>query len=91
METMTSWAVATLDLRLGTGAADEVDRRLDTLMSGSVCTPAHTPHRLCPAPPRSLPPTPHSGTPSRWLSSQAWGPLGTALPVTSCQGSWGEG
>lgn len=72
--------------------ADKVDRQLDTLMSGSVCNqPTHPAGSAQLHPLRSLPPTLHPGTPSRWLSSQAWGPLGTALPVTSCQGSWGEG
>ena len=79
---MTSWAVATLDLRLGTGAADEVDRRLDTLMSGSVCTPAHTPHRLCPAPPRSHTPLgdPQPLAVLTGLGAPRDGPSGDFLP-----------
>lgn len=57
------------------------------------CAPWAQEHTAPPALSSALP-TPttlHPGTPSRWLSSQAWGPLGTALPVTSCQGGQGEG
>lgn len=66
------------------------------LMNSSARTPARVPQgaREHPAPPWSVlrapcPPAP-LGTPGHWLSSQAWGPLGTALPVTSCQGGWGR-
>lgn len=63
-------------------------------MDSSTRTPAHVPQGAWehPAPPQSVPaPYTPPGTPGHWLSSQAWGPLGTALPVTSCQGGWGEG
>lgn len=89
---MILWAVATLDLRLGTGAADEVDRRLDTMMSGSVCTPARMPRRLCPAPSSTLP-APHTplGDPQplavlTGLGAPRDGPSGDFLP-----GKLGEG
>lgn len=59
---------------------------MNTPMDTSIHTPAHMPLSSTPSVLRAP-----LGTPSHRLSSQAWGPLGTALPVTSCQGGWGEG
>lgn len=75
----------------GEGVATRLDVQMHTLdehlhphssprATGGPGAPSSAPSVLC-AP---------LGTPGHRLSSQAWGPLGTALPVTSCQGGRGR-